>query len=43
VLVPVDGGFEVHSAASDGKVGTEDDVVDAKRVKEKSLFSPFGE
>ncbi|MFT4511436.1 MAG: hypothetical protein ACI89X_003238 [Planctomycetota bacterium] len=39
VLVPIDGGYEVRSTASDGKLGTEDDVVDAERVKESSLLS----
>ena len=32
VLLPIDGGFEVRSTASDGELGTEDDVVDAGRV-----------
>lgn len=35
VLVPIDGGYEVRSTASDGKLNTEDDVVDGGRTKER--------
>lgn len=41
--VSVDGCFEVYGAASDGKLGTEDDVVGAARVKWEAQLSRMGE